>query len=113
MVVSHAGAGSIFESVRARRRLLVVVNPELMDNHQVELAEAMAERGHLSWTLPGGVVESLRALPETFMPLEDPKAALDAAAGVIAAELGLSGVARDAPAPAAAAAAASESRKHR
>eukprot|EP00438_Fugacium_kawagutii_P012674 Skav207516 [mRNA] locus=scaffold907:206762:211355:+ [translate_table: standard] len=42
LVISHAGAGSIIEALRQKRRLLVVVNPCLMDNHQLEVAEAMA-----------------------------------------------------------------------
>ncbi|OLP90942.1 UDP-N-acetylglucosamine transferase subunit alg13 [Symbiodinium microadriaticum] len=46
LVISHAGAGSIIEALRERRRLLVVVNPLLMNNHQLELAEAMQRRGH-------------------------------------------------------------------
>jgi UDP-N-acetylglucosamine transferase subunit ALG13 len=33
-VVSHAGAGSVFEALGGRRPLLVVVNETLMDNHQ-------------------------------------------------------------------------------
>ncbi|CAE7374616.1 ALG13 [Symbiodinium pilosum] len=46
LVISHAGAGSVIEALRERRRLLVVVNPVLMNNHQLELAEAMQKRGH-------------------------------------------------------------------
>ena len=33
-----AGSGSIFETLRLCRPLVVVPNPALMDNHQVELA---------------------------------------------------------------------------
>ena len=44
LVVSHAGAGSIMDSLALRKKLVVVVNETLMDNHQTELAEAMAER---------------------------------------------------------------------
>merc|ERR1719329_2005495 len=45
LMVSHAGAGSILEALRGGKRLLVVVNPDLMDNHQLELAEAMSTQG--------------------------------------------------------------------
>lgn len=44
LVISHAGSGSIFESLRLRRPLVVVPNPLLMDNHQVELAEKVGSR---------------------------------------------------------------------
>jgi len=45
LVVSHAGAGSVFEALRARKPLLVVVNKALADNHQLELARALAAAG--------------------------------------------------------------------
>ncbi|KAI7837467.1 hypothetical protein COHA_008725 [Chlorella ohadii] len=47
LVVSHAGSGSIFEALRLRRPLVVVPNPLLMDNHQVELADKLERMGHL------------------------------------------------------------------
>lgn len=60
LVVCHAGAGSVFEALGLRRPLLVVVNETLMDNHQVELAEELAGRGHLRWCVPEGVGQALR-----------------------------------------------------
>jgi len=36
LVVSHAGSGSVFEALKLRKRLVVVVNDALMDNHQVQ-----------------------------------------------------------------------------
>lgn len=52
LVMSHAGSGSIFETLRLRKPLIVVVNEDLMDNHQVELAEELAERKHLFCARP-------------------------------------------------------------
>lgn len=46
LVISHAGAGSIFESLTYQVPLIVVPNPILMDNHQVELAKLMEDRNH-------------------------------------------------------------------
>ncbi|KAI9002874.1 glycosyl transferase [Hyaloraphidium curvatum] len=60
LVISHAGAGSITEALRAGKSLVVVVNDQLMDNHQAELAEALAERGMLVWTLPSRLERTLR-----------------------------------------------------
>ncbi|EKX37417.1 hypothetical protein GUITHDRAFT_43756, partial [Guillardia theta CCMP2712] len=45
LIVSHAGAGSVMESLRMGKKLVVVANQALMDNHQMELADAMAARG--------------------------------------------------------------------
>eukprot|EP00980_Cylindrotheca_fusiformis_P017850 scaffold5653_cov147-Cylindrotheca_fusiformis.AAC.12 len=47
LIISHAGAGTVMEALRLQKKLVVVINTKLMDNHQEELAEAMADRGHL------------------------------------------------------------------
>jgi beta-1,4-N-acetylglucosaminyltransferase len=47
LVLSHAGAGTVMEALRLKKKLVVVINTLLMDNHQTELADAMAKRGHI------------------------------------------------------------------
>ena len=59
LVISHGGAGTIMEVLRARKPLVVVVNDALMGNHQTELAEALQQRGHLVATSPDALVETL------------------------------------------------------
>lgn len=59
LVVSHAGSGSIFEALRARRPLVVVANEALMDNHQLELAAVLAAEGHLLCARPEGLARVL------------------------------------------------------
>ena len=49
LIISHAGAGSIMESLRLQKPLVVVVNDELMDNHQIELARAMERGDYLAY----------------------------------------------------------------
>ncbi|KAG0130173.1 glycosyl transferase [Tuber indicum] len=47
LVISHAGSGSILDALRFQKRLVVVVNGALMDNHQKELAEELGSVGYL------------------------------------------------------------------
>lgn len=41
------GSGTILDTLRAGKQLIVVPNNTLLDDHQTELAEALHERGHL------------------------------------------------------------------
>lgn len=71
LVISHAGAGSIMDALALRKPLVVVVNTLLMDNHQAELADAMAEQRYcvattcdeLAHTLRTAELSALRAYP--------------------------------------------------
>lgn len=47
LILSHAGAGTVHEASKLGKQLVVVINTELMDNHQTELAHAMGTRKHL------------------------------------------------------------------
>ena len=41
---------------------MVVTNATLMDNHQTELAEELATRGHCRWCVPEGVLDAIEGL---------------------------------------------------
>ena len=45
IVISHAGAGTLLEAAALRKHVVAVVNDTLMDNHQIELAQALADIG--------------------------------------------------------------------
>ncbi|KAI9805641.1 MAG: N-acetylglucosaminyldiphosphodolichol N-acetylglucosaminyltransferase catalytic subunit alg13 [Piccolia ochrophora] len=47
VVISHAGSGSIMDALHVEATLIVVPNPALLNNHQVELAEALADMEYL------------------------------------------------------------------
>jgi beta-1,4-N-acetylglucosaminyltransferase len=47
LIISHAGAGSIMSGLRKGKKMVVVPNTKLMDNHQVELAEVLQREGYL------------------------------------------------------------------
>ena len=46
-IISHAGAGNILEALKYKKKLFVAVNDLLMDNHQVELAEALKKDNYI------------------------------------------------------------------
>ena len=64
LVISHAGAGSVFETLKFGKPLLVVVNESLMDNHQKELAMELEERGHVKWCVPEGLRDAIEGLAD-------------------------------------------------
>jgi UDP-N-acetylglucosamine transferase subunit ALG13 len=45
LIISHCGAGSILEILTLQKASIGVINEDLMDNHQHELAEAMRGKG--------------------------------------------------------------------
>ena len=46
-VLSHAGSGSILDAMRISVPLIVVPNTDLLHNHQLELAEVLAEQDYV------------------------------------------------------------------
>jgi len=61
LIISHCGAGSVLEALTLRKVLLVVTNPTLQGNHQLELAETLHEMKYCSHTEPSQLLRVLQS----------------------------------------------------
>jgi beta-1,4-N-acetylglucosaminyltransferase len=46
VVITHAGAGSVYRLLELKKKIIIIPNIERVDKHQVEIAEYMNENGH-------------------------------------------------------------------
>jgi len=89
LIISHAGAGSILESLRKNKPVIVVVNEDLMDNHQLEVAKKLREEGYLAYATCKTLAQVLKTLDvKSFKPFPQPnpqifQRILDAEMGLI------------------------------
>ncbi|KAI9319708.1 putative glycosyltransferase [Dichotomocladium elegans] len=88
LVISHAGAGSILQALRLQKRLIVVSNSGLMDNHQSELAQAMKEKNYCECSTISALEDALRRMNAQRQMAEFPKAATDTFAKLIDDHMG-------------------------
>ena len=76
LVVSHAGAGSIMETLALGKPLVVVVNAALHDNHQLELSGQLHADRHLVATKPEelhGCLARFFSSPPALLPIPPPQ----------------------------------------
>ncbi|VDK46390.1 unnamed protein product [Anisakis simplex] len=59
IVIAHGGAGTCLEILELSKAGFVVINEHLMDNHQTELVERLAELGHIIYATPAKLVTAL------------------------------------------------------
>ena len=64
LVISHAGSGTILDALRIGIPIIVVPNASLLDNHQVELAEALAEQEYVVHGRLGDLAGALQEAEE-------------------------------------------------
>lgn len=88
LIISHAGSGSIFESLSLSKPLIVVPNPLLMDNHQEELGQHLAALGHLACSSPRDLIKTLGSLDTSrLVPYLKERTVGDSAASAIVAQI--------------------------
>ncbi|TPX38313.1 undecaprenyldiphospho-muramoylpentapeptide beta-N-acetylglucosaminyltransferase [Synchytrium microbalum] len=72
LVISHAGSGTILEVLYSHRKLIVIANDALMDNHQVELGKVLDREQYLVLgsvdTLPGCIDRVMKAKLNVLKP---------------------------------------------
>ena len=49
IVITHAGAGTIYKLLALNKKIFMVPNLERIDFHQMEIAEYMSSKGHAVW----------------------------------------------------------------
>ena len=59
VLISHAGAGTVLEAMRAGTPTVVVPNTDLMGNHQLEFAQELAKRNFVICSEVGGLASCL------------------------------------------------------
>lgn len=67
VVLAHGGAATILEALDQNKPLIVCANPQLMDNHQQELCDALAV--HLTCTTVDALGTALVAAKSRVMPV--------------------------------------------
>ena len=72
LIISHGGAGIILESLKNKRKVIVCVNDELMDNHQIELASSLHENGYLYYCNNlSNILESIEKILSNSVKLKE------------------------------------------
>ncbi|XP_014257357.1 UDP-N-acetylglucosamine transferase subunit ALG13 homolog isoform X2 [Cimex lectularius] len=76
LVISHAGAGSCLETLELEKPLLAVINEDLMNNHQFEVAKKLSDSKYLHYTTCGKLLETIQYIDFSSLrtyPKRDPK----------------------------------------
>lgn len=64
IIISHAGTGSMLDTLRKNKPLIVVINDKLMDNHQVQIAKKFESMKYTisCYPSPTELIESLQRI---------------------------------------------------
>lgn len=64
-MLTYTGAGTCLEGLRLYKKMLIVVNEDLMDNHQLELAVKLSEENYSDHCTIDTLEESLERIKTT------------------------------------------------
>ncbi|KAI8088551.1 glycosyl transferase [Thamnidium elegans] len=77
IVISHAGSGTVLQALRLDKKLIVVVNMSLMDNHQYQLAQAMESRNYVACSDINDLLDTIEKVKKTdLVPFPSAKPAI-------------------------------------
>ncbi|KAL0092628.1 glycosyltransferase family 1 protein [Phycomyces blakesleeanus] len=63
IIVSHAGSGTLLQALRLdNKKVVVVVNTSLMDNHQREIADVMESKNYVVATNPSNLSDAVETI---------------------------------------------------
>lgn len=69
LVISHAGAGTCLDVLERKKPLITVINDDLMENHQTELADKLKEDGYSLSCTCSTLTEAIEKInPSTLIP---------------------------------------------
>lgn len=68
LVITHAGAGSIYQLLEIQKKMIIVPNMERIDGHQLDIAEYMSRNKHALMTNKLEDIPELIVLAESFRP---------------------------------------------
>ena len=49
IVIAHGGAGITFEALDLHKKIISIINPNVLDSHQSDLLRKLSQEGHLIW----------------------------------------------------------------
>lgn len=69
LVLGHAGAGTILDSLERRKPIIVVANTNLMANHQTDISDVMTSMGYTLSSPLSNLVENIEKLCDNVSTL--------------------------------------------